>query len=180
MSRSAVVLGVVLAGFSASRGWAQTKRAPVAPADVPSALALPPDEEPVLRLQARGTQNYECRPKREAPQQLEWVLVAPEADLFDAEGRKVGKHYAGPTWESTQDGSKVVGTVKARADAPDPDAVPWLLLDATSAGQGMFALVRSVQRVETHGGKAPASACQPGQAEKVPYTAVYYFSRARH
>jgi hypothetical protein len=46
-----------------------------------------------------------------------WTLKAPEADLFDANGRAIGRHYAGPTWE-LMDGSEVVGKFKARADAP--------------------------------------------------------------
>jgi hypothetical protein len=32
--------------------------------------------------------------------------VAPEADLFDARGNRIGRHYAGPHWRST-DGSKI-------------------------------------------------------------------------
>ena len=48
----------------------------------------------------------------------EWVFVAPEARLVDANGMLVGHHYAGPTWEAG-DGSKVVGTVKAKVDSPD-------------------------------------------------------------
>jgi hypothetical protein len=146
---------------------------------LPAALALPAGERPALELQARGTQNYECRPKQDAPEQYEWAFVAPEADLLDGTGKRVGKHYAGPTWESVDDGSKVVGKVKAKADAPDPDAIPWLLLVATeTSGQGMFAGVKSIQRTDTQGGKAPAGACQPGgEALKVPYRAVYRFSR---
>ena len=48
-----------------------------------------------------------------------------EAALFDARGNKIGRHYAGPHWEST-DGNKILGTVKERADAPTGHAIPWL------------------------------------------------------
>ena len=72
---------------------------------------------------------------------------------------KTGKHYAGPHWEST-DGSKILGTVKERANAPTSDAIPWLLLAAKSVGpDGSFSKVTSIQRVNTAGGVAPATGC---------------------
>jgi hypothetical protein len=175
-----VTVALLSLALPGARAAASEGRAPIPPASVPAALALPPDEQPFLKLQARGTQNYECRPTKDAPQRNEWVLVAPEAALFDEGEKQVGKHYAGPTWESTRDGSKVVGAVKAKAEAPDPTAVPWLLLSATStSGQGAFANTRSVQRVDTHGGKPPPGDCKPGEVRKVPYTATYYFSSKR-
>jgi hypothetical protein len=146
-------------------------------ADPRSAVALPSDEETALKLDARGTQNYECRAKSDGSS--EWVLVAPEADLFDASGKKMGRHYAGPTWESA-DGSKITGTMRTRAAAPERDAIPWLLLTATpSAGDGVLAHVKSVQRTDTRGGTPPAGTCSAGQTVKVPYAAVYTFSRAK-
>ena len=61
-------------------------------------------------------------------------------------------YYAGPTWEAS-DGSKVVGVVKAKVDAPDPRSIPWLLLETHGTGKaGMFAKVTSIQRVATVGG----------------------------
>ena len=173
-------LALACATGGAQAGAPATAAPAVAGPEVPAAIALPATEKPALRVDARGTQNYECRPGKESPQRYEWVFVAPEAELFDASGKKVGTHYAGPTWESTQDGSKVAAAVKAKADAPDPAAVPWLLLGATStSGKGAFALTRSVQRVDTHGGQPPAGECKPGEVRKVPYTATYYFSRAK-
>jgi hypothetical protein len=155
--------------------------APSGSAGLPAGIALPPGEEAALRLEARGTQNYECREKEGgAPGEYEWALVAPEADLFDSSGRSVGKHYAGPTWESTDDGSKVMASLKARAPAPEADAIPWLMLTVTQAtGEGVFSEVKSVQRTDTHGGQPPAGACPAGELLKVPYTAVYWFSRAK-
>ncbi len=97
---------------------------------LPAGLALPAGEVSAFELRARGSQDYECRESRGVPGGWQWVFVAPEAELLDAAGRLVGKHYAGPTWESAADGSKVVGKVAARADAPHPDAIPWLLLQA--------------------------------------------------
>ena len=121
-------------------------------------------------IAAKGVQIYECREGR-------WLFVAPEADLFDQRGNLVGKHYAGPHWEATGDGSKVVGKVKSRADAPEAGAIPWLLLSTKSVGgNGYFANVTSIQRVATHGGVAPAGDCaKTGMQARVAYTADYYF-----
>src|SRR4030095_11503681 len=105
-----------------------------------------------------------------------------EAGLFAVSGTKVGKHYAGPTWES-DDGSKVVGEVKARDDGPDVNAIPWLLLSAKSnEGNGIFGKTQSVQRVNTVGGKAPVDGCnqaQLGRVVRVAYRATYSFYAAR-
>jgi len=128
------------------------------------------------RIAARGVQVYQCRADGGAQGGAKWVFVAPEAELFDGQGAPAGKHYGGPHWEAA-DGSRIVGKVEARADAPQADAIPWLLLSARSVGgQGRFAGVTSVLRVNTHGGVAPARACTAGTVgdkETVPYTADY-------
>ena len=146
--------------------------------NVPDKLKPRANESLAMIVPAKGVQIYECRAKKDQAGAYEWAFVAPEADLFDTSGNKIGRHYAGPHWEST-DGSKIVGTVKERADAPRPDAIPWLLLAAKSVGpQGSFSKVASVQRVNTAGGVAPAASCAQssvGKTERIPYTADYYF-----
>ena len=98
--------------------------------------------------------------------------------MLDNQGNKVGKHYAGPTWEAN-DGSKVVGEVLAKDNGPDPAAIPWLLLRAkANAGSGIFSRITNVQRLNTQGGKAPADGCTQAKAGtelRMPYTADYYF-----
>ena len=143
---------------------------------VPSSLGVPAAQTLSLEARAVGVQIYDCKPSKDDPARFEWVFRAPEADLFDAAGKKIGKHYAGPTWESI-DGSKVVGEVKARDDGPDGTAIPWLLLSAKStSGAGVLGQTVSVQRVKTVGGKARAGDCtQSGQEVRVPYSAMYYF-----
>jgi hypothetical protein len=84
---------------------------------------------------------------------------------------------------SGKDGSKIVGKVKGRADAPAAGAIPWLLLGTTSEGSGgQLAPVRSIQRVNTVGGVAPAQGCSShadvGQQARVPYTADYIYFAA--
>jgi hypothetical protein len=141
---------------------------------VPATLE-PAGQRPTERMAARGVQVYQCRAQPNAVGAA-WAFVAPEAELLDARGAVTGKHYAGPIWEAA-DGSKVVGTVTARADAPQAGAIPWLLLSTRSVGgPGRFADVTSVQRIHTAGGLAPAKTCDPstlGATERVPYTADY-------
>ena len=147
-------------------------------ADVPENLKVPATQTLAMTVQARGVQIYECSASKTDPSRFEWAFKAPEAELFDQAGKRIGKHYAGPTWES-DDGSKVVGAVKARDDGPDANAIPWLLLSATSAeGNGIFGKTQSVQRLKTVGGKAPADGCnqaQLGKIARVSYSATYTF-----
>jgi Protein of unknown function (DUF3455) len=146
-------------------------------------LALEPQGAPpvALTLAARGVQIYECRAQPGAADAQEWTFVAPQAELFDARGRRVGSHGAGPHWLA-DDGSRVEGRVLARQDAPVAGAIPWLLLQATaSAGStstGLLAHVSHVQRVNTQGGLAPAGGCASdtrGQTARVAYSADYHF-----
>jgi hypothetical protein len=153
-----------------------TTPAPMRPA-VPDALRAGADEALAFDLHARGVQIYECRTKKDDTQATEWAFVAPEAELFDGKGARVGKHYAGPHWEAL-DGSKVVGSLKARANAPQATAIPWLLLATKSDGpDGLFARVTSIQRINTAGGVAPAAeSCTRdalGRVARVDYTADY-------
>src|SRR5258706_6857010 len=67
---------------------------------VPPNLHAPPTQWLLIETKATGVQIYECSPSKTDPAKFEWTFKAPEAELFDAEGTKVGKHYGGPTWES--------------------------------------------------------------------------------
>jgi hypothetical protein len=131
---------------------------------------------------AKGVQIYECRASKNAPGSYEWAFVAPEADLMDTSGKRIGRHYAGPVWEAA-DGSKVQGALQARADAPAANAIPWLLLGTKSVGpNGAFSNVTRIQRLNTSGGVAPGSGCSyaaVGTPARVGYTADYYFFTAR-
>ena len=156
MKRTSMVVAVL------SAGCANT-------VPVPEQLKPAANETLTFVVPAKGVQIYECRDEK-------WAFVAPEAELFDRAGKTIGRHYAGPHWEAA-DGSRIVGAVKERADAPVAGAIPWLLLSTKSAGQkGAFSKVTSVQRVATTGGVAPAGNCtQPGSQARVAYTADYYF-----
>jgi len=155
---------------------------PTSTVKVPDKLQPRANESLAKIVAAKGVQIYECRAKKDQAAVYEWAFVAPEADLFDVRGNRIGRHYAGPHWEST-DGSKILGTVKERADAPAADSIPWLLLSAKSVGtQGAFSKVTSIQRVNTVGGAAPKAGCSQataGTSVRINYTADYYFFIAK-
>jgi hypothetical protein len=146
--------------------------------DIPPGLRVPAGAVLAREAHAAGAQIYRCSADKGDAERFTWALIQPEADLFDPRGRKIGKHYAGPTWEAG-DGSRVTGEVVARADSPDPNSVAWLLLRANSeAGNGIFRGVRFVQRLRTAGGMAPTAGCDrasAGNEVRVPYTAEYWF-----
>lgn len=142
---------------------------------------LPPaltsnDLKPYLAVFAKGVQIYVC--SRPDGINWSWAFKAPEAELFDEAGTLVGKHYAGPTWQGTDQG-KVVGTVTASADAPAANAIAWLRVDVRSRdGVGAFTQATRILRVSTFGGKAPPAGCDEARAGselRVPYAATYYF-----
>jgi hypothetical protein len=170
---SSAVLAAWLAGCAAPQATSLS--------EVPGPLKVPAGEVLSLRARAAGVQIYVCQAGKDDPTQFAWVLKAPQADLFDGAGKKVAKHYAGPTWEAN-DGSKVVGEVVARDNGSDPGAIPWLLLSAKSAtGPGVFSKTQFIQRLHTAGGKAPAQGCDQlhaGAETRVPYTADYLFYAA--
>jgi hypothetical protein len=150
--------------------------------NVPDKLQPGSNESLAMIVPAKGVQIYECRARRDPAGEYEWAFVAPEADLFDPRGNRIGRHYAGPHWEAT-DGSKILGTLKERADAPAPDAIPWLLLATRSVGPaGSFSKVTNIQRVNTVGGIAPKIGCSQatvGTLARINYTADYYFFTAK-
>ncbi|HET9470850.1 MAG TPA: DUF3455 domain-containing protein, partial [Usitatibacter sp.] len=85
-------------------------------------------------------------------------------------------------WESLDDRSSVTG-IPRRMQAAGGGNIPWELLGAMPAGEdGMFAGVTSIQRVNTRGGAAPATACDDahvGEEARSAFTADYYFYKRR-
>jgi hypothetical protein len=142
---------------------------------VPAQIQAPANEKLLLQVHAKGDQVYICQ---EGVTQFAWTLKAPDAQLFDKDGKPFGKHFAGPSWEAN-DGSRVVGKAVANAPSPDADSIPWLLVNIVShEGSGVLSPVTSIQRINTKGGKAPASGCDSshaGQEIRAPYSADYAF-----
>jgi Protein of unknown function (DUF3455) len=174
---TALLIGLVVMLLASLSASAQ-KDAPVqesAP-DVPDAIAVSSGLNPVLFVHAKGDQIYTCQAGADG--KFGWTLKAPDAELKDRKDKVIGQHSAGPTWK-LKDGSEVTGKAAAHVDSLDSDSIPWLLVNVTSnSGKGQLANVTTIQRVHTHGGKAPASGCDEshkGDETKSAYTADYYF-----
>lgn len=189
------VLGLVsvLDGCSANGGegsesspetLAQTREAldvaDVCPTGVPATLLPPANETIKSSVNAVGVQTYMCSSNKDGA--FVWTFVAPQANLYSDEGKLLGTHFIGPTWQGN-DGSSVVGK-KVAGYAADPTAVPWLLLSAVSHGTeaGRFDDVSSIQRLSTVGGNAPVDGCDQAHAgaiAQIPYSAEYVFYRVK-
>jgi hypothetical protein len=181
----AVAMLSVLGGCSAADaqleggvGEAQAKLSlDECPAGVPATLAPPATESLKTKLSAVGVQIYICNGTLAGT--YGWTLLAPQANLFNDDGKFVGTHFIGPTWQSN-DGSSVLGTKVAGATV-DASAVPWLLVKGVShaAEEGRLSDVSYVQRLSTVGGLAPADVCDAthnlGTIVQVPYSADYFF-----
>ncbi len=141
----------------------------------PPQLQPSANEQLLLQVHAKGDQIYVCKSD---VAQFTWTLKAPDAQLFDKDGKPFGKHFAGPSWEAN-DGSRVTGKAVANAPSPDADSIPWLLVNVISHdGSGVLSRATTSQRLNTKGGKAPATGCDAahlGQELRVPYSADYVF-----
>lgn len=100
-----------------------------------------PGETTVATLHAQGAQIYECKAANDG--KPIWQFRVPIATLL-LDGKTVGRHYAGPSWEYT-DGSAVTGKVLASAPGATPLDIPWLKLEvATYRGTGTLAGVTTI------------------------------------
>ena len=133
-----------------------------------------PGETTVATLHAQGAQIYECKAANDG--KPIWQFRVPIATLL-LDGKTVGRHYAGPSWEYT-DGSAVTGKVLASAPGATPLDIPWLKLEvATYRGTGTLAGVTTIQRLNTCGGAVSGPCEQAGSYRSAPYAADYVFLR---
>ncbi len=173
LRRAAVSAAVVLA---AGAGAAQA-----AEPGIPTDIQIPEGNKMYLEVHATGVQIYDCVAVAGGHA---WSAATPRAELYGDNGKLIGSHYGGPTWEA-RDGSKVVAKRDAGVTV-DPTAIPWLRLavTSTSAGPdgGRLAGTTWIQRVNTAGGLVPAAAdCDAdaaGTREEIPYSADYRFWKA--
>lgn len=164
---AAATAGMFLSATVGQAASPQPARAGIHP---PAALKVPDGNRLTGVFSAAGVQTYTCTDGA-------WKLLEPAATLWarnDRSHRPVALHSRGPVWVSTVDGSAVNAT--AIANSPKPGAVPELLLKSTATrGTGVFADVSYIQRLNTHGGVAPAAACTGTDQIGVPYSATYAF-----
>jgi hypothetical protein len=170
-----IILAVILLVLSVALPAAHAEK--LSPPKVPDAIRAHAGEEVALLAHASGSQIYTCQATADG--KFSWTLKAPDAELRDdKEGKIIGSHFAGPTWK-LKDGSEVTGKAVAHADSDDPNSIPWLLVEAVNHnGDGLLKSVTTIQRVNTHGGKPPATGCDESHHEtetKSSYTADYYF-----
>jgi hypothetical protein len=143
----------------------------VAQTAIPDAIAAK-GETVVLTAHAEGAQVYDC--KAVDGGKLAWQFREPIATLIE-NGKTVGRHYAGPTWELA-DGSRVTGKLAARAAGATPKDIPWLKLDALEPrGAGALTSVTAIQRINTRGGQLDGACEKAGDTFAAPYAADYVF-----
>ncbi|MCR8560659.1 DUF3455 domain-containing protein [Mucilaginibacter sp. BJC16-A38] len=173
MTRTILSLLLVVGGLTC---FAQTQ-------EIPVAIKVPENCSLIMHAYAKGVQVYICTQDPLDTSRYVWTFVEPRANLYAAadNSRLIGKHYLNPTkkptWEST-DGSTISGAKLQQTNSPDSLAIPWLLLKGiTPGGTGKLTPVAFIQRLNTKGGKAPATANrqQKGQLLEQPYTAEYLF-----
>ena len=166
---SIFVLSAVSCAAAVVNGQGGEQRRPELPAGCEH-LEAEANERVAFTVYAEGFQVYAWNGSA-------WLLTGPDAVLYASSNYrgKVGTHYGGPTWESTS-GSYVKAGNPTRC-TPDPDSIQWLKLEATeTGGSGIFAAVTHIQRVNTSGGKAPATpGTVIGEEARIPYTTEYYF-----
>lgn len=145
--------------------------APSAAAEVPETIAAR-GETLIATVHATGAQVYECKTNSDG--KLAWQFREPIATLM-IDGKTVGRHFAGPVWEMA-DGSAVSAKVSAQAPSATANDIPLLRLDvAARHGSGLLSGVTTIQRLNTHGGRADAACDAPGTFLSVPYSADYAF-----
>jgi hypothetical protein len=149
----------------------------VATAQAEGVENLPPtiavkDGVPVAQLQAAGAQIYVCA--KNAAGGLNWTFREPLATLLE-DGKTVGRHFVGPTWEFV-DGSHVVGEVVGKAPGGTAKDIAWLKLSVKEPPKsGPAAGATSVLRIDTKGGVFEGACDSAGELHLEPYAATYIF-----
>jgi Protein of unknown function (DUF3455) len=170
----------------------------VRPPDVPNSIKVPAGNKVFLKGHAVGTQNYICLPSSPPNPPFAWTLFGPQATLFDDDDKQIITHFLSPnpdedgtlraTWQDSKDTSAVWALMVASFPV-GADDIPWFLLRVVGAEEGPTGgdkLTRTtfIHRLNTSEGVAPSTPCTQlsdvGQRAFVPYTADYFFYKARN
>jgi hypothetical protein len=153
--------------FTAAPGQAAQVAAPVS-FDVA-------DRATVLTVHGEGAQLYQCKP--DSAGHLAWSFREPIAALIDDNGKTIGRHFAGPSWE-LDDGGVVKGKLSASAPGATPNDIPLLKLTVSDQrGAGALAGVSLILRLDTRGGVFSGGCSAAGDLHAEPYSADYVFLR---
>jgi len=171
MPTTRFVIATFLLGSSLALGCTQASAQ--ATGQLPDSIAAK-GETVVLTVHAEGAQIYDC--KAGDGGKFAWQFREPIATLIQ-DGKTVGRHYVGPTWEHA-DGSRIVGKAVGRASGATSQDIPWLKLEAVEArGGGALAGVTAIQRINTKGGQLEGTCDKVGGTIAAPYAADYVFLR---
>jgi hypothetical protein len=165
-SLSRCTVAVMVLGTLVGRSAAGAPATPAAPAvfDVGG-------RAPFLVVHAEGAQLYECKLTDSGGA---WTFCEPIAALIK-DGKTVGRHYAGPTWE-LDGGGAVKGKVLASAPGATSSDIALLKLDVVEHhGAGVLKDAALVLRLDTHGGVLTGACPIVGEVRAVPYSANYAF-----
>ncbi len=144
-------------------------------AQMPPAIIVP-GETIIATFHGEGAQIYECRADQK--NKLFWTMREPIATLL-LDGKTVGFHAAGPTWQHI-DGSSVRARMVSAAPGATFSDIPWLKLEVTDHhGEGMMSRVATIQRINTKGGAMQGTCEAAGAYRSVPYSADFVFLRKR-
>ncbi len=165
-------------------GCATSAQPPTANDSLPADLRASPNEVLKEVLTANGDQTYVCRRTPSAVaggSQLLWAEQGSEATLVAADKQSAGTVVPGPHFIA-YDGSYVIGTPLAEHQI-GANTLTWVRYKAKfdaarRPGEGRFADVTSIQRIDTKGGLPPQPDCTvEGVRLLVPYAATYMIYR---
>ena len=124
LRRAAVSAAVVLA---AAAGAAQA-----AEPGIPTDIQIPEGNKLYLEVHATGVQIYDCVAVAGG---YAWSAATPRAELYGDNGKLIGIHYGGPTWEAQgrQQGRRQARHGRHRRPDRDPVAAAGRHVDQRRA-----------------------------------------------
>jgi Protein of unknown function (DUF3455) len=140
----------------------------------PPPTAASSGETVVATFHAEGAQIYQCHSTSDGNRT--WQPREEIATLLH-DGKTVGRHYAGPSWEHI-DGSVLQAREVQTLAAPTSKDLPWIEYQVTlRLGFGTLSGVTSIRRINTAGGVTQGRCSAADTFLSMPYRADYEFLR---